>query len=244
MRVLAMAVLTVGLTAPSAFAAVPDAFAKSLDRPVATKIIRAKGDAGEVTCTYYADLMVRESGTETPDPDNATLTPIAKGAPRPACLANAPAGAISVKTEGYALEGRRGGFLIWDASDPNGAIPFMVMNPAGKVLFEDGLSPSLGLKRSGTLAGGVLRLQYTRGYNADCSLVKDAKGCWARLAAAGHVATSIRPLTAPPAACVRAYGKTPHDDPSVVTYTIDMTLDAAGKAAVTSLGPVSCQPTP
>jgi len=246
MRALALAALAAALLLPSAaLAATPDAFAKSLDRPLATKVVKAKGDVSEITCTWYADSMIRESGTDSPDPDNATLVPIAKGAARPACSATPPAGAITLKTEGYGLEGRRAGFLIWDASDPNGGASFLVLDAkSGKQLFEDAISPTLGLRRSATLQNGVLRLQYTRGYNANCSLVKDAKGCWASLVASGAVPRTIPALTAAPASCVAAYRKTPKDDPSVITYTVDMTLDAAGQATLKSTGAVSCQPMP
>ena len=236
----------VGLAAsmPAAAASSPDAFARSLDRPAAIKVVKAAGETSEITCTYYADLMVRETGTDTPDPDNATLVRLTKGAARPPCNARAPSGGIIVKTEGYGLEGRRGGFLIWDATDPNGAIDFMVIDPTGKLLFEDGLSPTPGLSRTATLEGGKLHLRYTHGFNANCSLAKDARTCWASLVAAGKAPKTAPALTAAPASCLKAYGKTARDDPSVITYTIDLTLDAAGKTDVKAYGQVSCQPQP
>lgn len=244
MRALLLAGVIAALAWPCAASATPDAFARSLDRPLATKVVKAKGDAGQITCTYYADLMVRETGTDSPDPDNATLARIAKSATRPACNATAPAGAVTVKTEGYGLEGRRGAFLIWDATDPNGAIDFLVINPAGKLLFEDGLSPTLGLSRSATLESGRLRLKYTRGYNADCSIVENPKGCWAHLVAGGKVPKTMPALASAPTSCLAAYRKTERSDPSVVTYLVDLTVDPAGKTQVLSFGPVSCQPQP
>src|SRR5579871_3642789 len=122
MRALALAAAAAALLAfPHPAAAAPDAFARSLDRALATKVVKAKGDTGQITCTYYADLMVRETGTDSPEPDNASLLTLAHGAARPPCGAAAPKGALSLKSEGYFLQGRRGGFLIWDVADPNGA---------------------------------------------------------------------------------------------------------------------------
>ncbi len=246
MRALLIAAgVAASLALPRLAFAAPDAFAGSLDHPLATKIVRAKGETSEITCTYYADLMVRETGTDSPEPDDATLVTLPHGAARPACSATAPKGAVKVKTEGYALEGRRGGFLIWDVSDPNGAEPFLVMDAkTGRTLFEDGLSPTLRLRRTASLENGKLRLTYTRGFNAPCSLAAKPKSCWASLVAGGKVAKGMPTLTAPPKSCLAAYRKTPADDPSVVTYPVDLTLDAAGKAQIISFGPVSCQPQP
>ena len=231
-----------------AWASAESAFVKSLDRPVATKTVRPKSDAdavGQIACTYYADLMIRESGTDSPDPNDATLVPLAKGAQRPPCGTVGLTGAIALKTEGYALQGRKGGFLIWDVSDPNGAEPFMVMDArTGRVLFEDGMSPSLGLRRTAALQDGVLRLKYTRGVNAPCSMAQDAQSCWSKLVAAGGAPKTMPALTRAPASCLAAYGHTPKDDPSVITYTLDMTLDTSGKATILSTGAVTCQPQP
>ncbi|MFD0938915.1 hypothetical protein ACFQ12_27460, partial [Methylobacterium trifolii] len=47
---------------------------------------KMSGEGKQITCTTYRDLMVRESDTDTPDPENATLVPLANGA-APACAA-------------------------------------------------------------------------------------------------------------------------------------------------------------
>jgi hypothetical protein len=230
-----------------AWASAESAFVKSLDRPTSTKVVHdeSSADLGQITCTYYADLMVRETGTDSPEPNNATLKLLPKGAARPACSAAALAGAVTLKTEGYALQGRKGGFLIWDVSDPNGAEPFMVMEArTGRSMFMDGLSPTPGLRRAATLENGLLHLKYTRGYNAPCSIAQNAQGCWSKIVAAGGAPKSMPALTRAPASCLAAYRHTQADDPSVVTYTVDMTLDAAGKATLLSHGAVSCQPQP
>jgi len=223
------------------------AFSRSLDPPAATKIVKPRsGDdpVGQVTCTYYADLMVRETGTDSPDPADAAMVPLRPGAVRPSCAAT-PAHAIALKTEGYALTGRKGGFLIWDASDPNGAEPFKVIDArSGKVLFEDGVAPALGLRRTASLEHGRLRLTYRRAVNVDCSIVENAGRCWAKLVAAGQAPRSLTPLTQPPKACLAAYRRTPKTDPSILEYALDVTIDAAGRASVNAQGPVGCEPQP
>src|ERR1700722_18320320 len=59
-----------------------------LDRPALVKKVPPRsGDdpVGEITCTWYPDLMVRESGTDTPDPNAAMLVPLPAGGSRPPC---------------------------------------------------------------------------------------------------------------------------------------------------------------
>ncbi len=50
----------------------------------------------------------------------------------------------------------------------------------------------------------------------------------------------------PAAACTAAYrnDKAPADDPSIVTFDTDMTLDLFGRAVVISRGKVGCAPMP
>jgi hypothetical protein len=223
-------------------------FAASLDHTVAVQKIRPNTLYDMIPgtdCTWYADLMVRQTGTASPDPDDATLVPIPSGGKPPGCEPAPGAGAIAVKTAGFAFVGRRGGFLIWDASDPNGAEAFMVMDAgSGKILFSDALSPNPGLARTATLESGVLHLKYTRGYNAACSLVQDTKGCWAKLVAAGAVEASAPPLTQAPASCRAAYKSVDVSDPSVVVFTTEVTVDASGTSTVLSRGPTNCLPQP
>jgi hypothetical protein len=231
----------------SAHADAESRFKASLDHPASVQTLKPASvdDAvGQIDCTWYADVMVRETGTDTPDPSDAILVPINPGAGKPACKPAPGAGAIKVKTEGFALVGRKGGFLIWDATDPNGAEPFMVMNTGGKVLFSDATSPTSGLYRAATLTGGVLHLVYTRGYNAPCSLLQDARGCWAKVTAARVVPPATPPLSLVSTACRAAYKGVGADDPSIIVFTTEVTIDAAGKSAVLSRGAMTCLPMP
>ena len=223
-------------------------FANSLDKPAAVRRVKPKSDAdpvGEITCTYHADVMVRESGVDTPEPADATLIALTRGGRKPPCAAGRIAGGIKLKTEGYALVGRKGPFLVWDVSDPNGAMPFMVMLArGGKTLFEDGLTPALGARRSATLQNGVLRLAYRRGFNAPCSLMQNARACWLKIAAADKAPTAMAPLAKAPPSCRAAYRGVAADDPSIVLYDVDLTLDTSGQVKALARGPASCMPQP
>ncbi|HXQ09569.1 MAG TPA: hypothetical protein VN805_01075 [Caulobacteraceae bacterium] len=237
--------------AGSAAAATPSREARLFDRPAAIKTLPPKSadDAvGQITCTYYAGLMVRETGTDAPDPGAATVLQVAAAAPRPACGRAASPIAIAMKTDGYSLLGRKGPFLVFEASDPNGAVDFLVISASsGATLFEDGKSDRTGL-RAASLVNGVLRLTYTRGLNATCSVVKDGAACWASLAQAGSIPAALGKAPPPVSVCAAAYRKgprpTPADDPSIILYDVATTVDGAGKTNVTVRGPVTCEPMP
>jgi hypothetical protein len=236
------------LAAKPAQAAEASREARLFDPPAAVRTLPPKSSddpIGQITCTYYAARMVRETGTDTPDPGAATV--LGFSSKRPVCGRSASAIAIAMKTDGYSLLGQKGPFLAFDATDPNGAVDFLVIDPAtGKTLFEDGKSDS-GLTAA-SLQGGVLRLRYTRGLNASCSIVQDGAACWAKLAHDGSIPAALGRTAAPVQACKAAYRKgrqpTPADDPSIILYPVETTIDRTGKSEVTVRGPVSCQPTP
>jgi hypothetical protein len=238
------ACLAAMLIAAPAKAAAVSREARLFDPPAAVKSLPPKSSddpVGEVTCTYYAGLMVWESGTDTPDPAAAMLLRFT--GKRPSCARSASAIAIATKTEGYSLLGQKGPFLVFDATDPNGAVDFLVIDPGtGKTLFEDGKSEN-GLT-SVSLKAGVLRLRYTRGLNASCSVVQGGAACWAKLAHDGSIPASLGRTAAPVQACKVAYRKTPADDPSIILYPVETTVDGAAKTQVTVRGPISCEPTP
>ncbi len=72
--------------------------------------------------------------------------------------------------------------MVFQATDPNGAVPFMVIAAAtGKTTYTDGMVEDM--LRSVALAYGVLHLKYTRGANGSCSLVSGGKACWASMVA-------------------------------------------------------------
>jgi hypothetical protein len=237
-----------GLSAPASAASNPES--RLFDRPAEVRTLAPKSaddPVGQITCTYYAGLMVREIGTDTPDPGAATMVAFLNSAHRPTCGRSASPTAIAMKTEGFSLLGRKGPFLVFDATDPNGAVDFVVLAAStGATLFEDGKSDR-GL-RSVALVRGVLRLTYRRGLNAPCSVLKDRVSCWASLAHAGAIPATLGRAPPPVRACAAAYRKGPRpapaDDPSIILYAVTTTVDGSGKAHVTVSGRVTCAPMP
>lgn len=224
-----------------------DRLAAQLDRPVATKTVPAKSDDdpnGQIQCTYYHDFMLRETATDTPDPNDAALIPTVAGAARPGCDAVQHDKQVVLKTEGYSYIGRKERFLLFSDTDPNGAVPFMVLDAdSGKAIFDDGTPADHGIQVV-TLEHGALHLVYTRAFNAPCSLLKDPAGCWSRLVAEGRVP---RDATQPSRdVCIASYREesAPADDPSIVSYAVDTTIDATDQVNVVAHGAIGCAPVP
>ncbi len=217
------------------------------DKPLATRTVPAMTDAeegNELRCTYFRDFLIREKGTDTPAPGAAVIIPVTKTAAQPPCKTAAGA-EIPLKTENFSLVGRKGGYLLFQATDPNGAVPFMVIDAAtGKTIFTDGMVEEQ--LRAVTLANGILHLRYTRGTNGSCSLLSQGKTCWDQMVTEGIVPPELAQSPLPTQACMVSYrrDKAPKDDPSIVTFDVDMTLDLAGKVQVISRGKVGCSPMP
>jgi hypothetical protein len=221
--------------------------ANLFDKPLATQTVLAMSDAeegNELRCTYYKDLLIREKGTDTPAPGAAVIIPVTRAAGRPPCK-TAKGGEIPLQTENYSLVGRKGDYLVFQATDPNGSVPFVVINAtSGKTIYTGGMVEDQ--MRSVTLANGVLHLKYTSGANGSCSLLSGGKTCWDKMVAEGTVPAEVAQAPLPTQACTESYrkDKTPSDDPSVVTFDVDMTLDLSGKMNVISRGKVGCAPMP
>lgn len=223
------------------------AMARLFDKPLATQTVLAKSDAeegNELRCTYYQDFLIREKGTDVPTPAAAVIVPLAKAGARPPCK-TANGATIPLKTENHSLVGRKGGYIIFQATDPNGAVPFIVVDAAsGKTIYTDSMVEDR--MQAVTLTNGILHLKYTRGANGSCSLMSGAQTCWTKLVAEGTVPAEM--ASTPPAsqACTTAYRheKAPADDPSIVSFDVDMTLNSSGKAEVISRGKPACSPMP
>lgn len=219
--------------------------ARLFEHPLSVKRIPPKSETdagGEVICTYYPDLMIRKSGTDSPEPDAATIV---TGA-HPSCTAGQPGGGVALPTQGYSLVGRKGLFVVFSATDPNGAVTFMVLDArSGRVIYQDGTAATRGFHAVG-LEAGALRLRYTRGLNASCSIANDPTGCWAKLVADGKIPPEMARAVPPAQRCAASYKalRAPPDDPSVIVYDVDMTIDAEGKTQVLSRGAVGCEPVP
>lgn len=217
-------------------------------RPLAVKTVPPKSsndEIGELMCTYYPDVMVRETGTDSPAPGAATIIPLADAAHRPGCNTAHVAREVPLKTEGFFLLGRKGPFLFFEAADPYGAVPFSILDAStGRAVFTDGKKDE-GL-HTVALDGGTLRIRFTRSVNGSCSIPQDAPGCWAKMAQEGKIPPRLAQSAPPVQACAASYGKekAPADGPSVIYYDVDMTVDRSGKTTINSLGTVFCEPLP
>jgi hypothetical protein len=237
-------VAAVLLVVAEAYAA--DPLAVQFDHPVAIRKVPPKSSDdpnGQITCTFYRDFMVRESGADTPDPNDATLVPIASAA-RPSCDAAKHGGDVALKTQGFSFIGRKSNFLLFSVTDPNGAIPFMAIDAAdGHIIFQDGTSAEHGMQTV-AVENGSLHLRYTRGFNASCSIMQDAAGCWSRLVSEGKIPSNMAQPALKLCAAPYKAARSPADNPSVISYPVDTVVDAAGHAQTTRRGPVACSPMP
>jgi hypothetical protein len=223
--------------------------ASQLDQPVAVRKVTPKSSDdpnGQLVCTFYQDLMIRESGTDTPAPNAAVVLPLPSGQVRPPCDATHHNGEVALKTEGFSFAGRKDHFLLFSATDPNGAVPFIVLDAgSGRVVFEDGTPAARGLQAI-AVENGALHLRYRRAFNAPCSIMQNAAACWSQLIAAGKLPQSMEKSVPSAKLCAASYKseKAPADDPSIIAYDVETVVDMAGPAQVTPRGPVTCAPVP
>jgi hypothetical protein len=200
----------------------------------------------QIRCTYYSDIMVLETETDQTGPGPATLL---SGLPdNLQCNDKQTLLGLKLATQSFTYEGRRGAFLIFTATDPNGATPFMIINTTGHLLYSDAVwIPGFGedFQTVDALPDGGVHLQFTRGINASCSVLGDAT-CWRKLGKDGSLPKVVSHLAPPTGACHASYvkGKVPSSDPSIIFYKVDMSLSATGKAHVNSRGALGCDPLP
>jgi hypothetical protein len=223
--------------------------AAQFDRPVAVRKVTPKSSDdpnGQLVCTFYQDLMIRESGTDTPAPNASVVLPLPSGQARPACDATHRNSEVALKTEGFSFAGRKDHFLLFSATDPNGAVPFMVLDAGtGRVVFEDATPADRGLQAI-AVDHGSLHLRYRRAFNAPCSIMQNATTCWSQLIATGKLPHSMEQSVPSPQLCAASYKaeKAPANDPSIIAYDVETVVDSAGQAQVTPRGPVNCAPLP
>ena len=237
-----------------AWPAIPHAQAKDsvdreatlLDRPQSVQRVSPKSASdpvGELRCSYYKDLMIRETGTDTPMPGNAALIPLAAGPARPSCTGSA--GELALQTAGFSFLGRKGPFLFFRQTNPNGAVPFMIIDAAdGKPLYHD--SEYGDGFRSIKEAKSSLHLLYTRGVNGACSIYREGAACWAKMMDEGKVPRVMEQSQPSVQLCGTAYRRlnVSADVPSIVYYDVNVTLGRSGKVHVNSRGETNCAPVP
>ncbi len=214
----------------------------AFDAPLSVQTVPPRSDTdpnGQLRCTRYAGLMVRETGTESPAPGAASLI---EGATKPGtCPAALPGNAKPLPTEDYFLAGRKGPFLVFEEADPFGVFTFMVLDAAtGQVLFSDS-HDGRGFSAV-TVEKDTLRLSYTRGVKADCSLLENPAACWPRVQLPPGVASQKPPVEA----CAAAYrtGTAPPNDPSIVLYPAEAAIPRTGAPVTQARGALGCAPMP
>ncbi len=233
------------LLAHPILAAEPTAEEKLFDRPVAVQkldAVEGPHPAEAITCTWYADLMIRETGTDSPGTGPAYVVRPGPAGERPVCRAAATGRDVMLGTDNLFLLGRKGPYLVFEETDANGPEPFFVRHlPEGRQIYTDQTGAGLAAV---SLQGDALRLRYERDYAAPCSLLKDGAACWSRAMREGHFARAVASQP-PPTDCAATYklasGVT-SDMASLIVYEVDMTLTPDGRAAVLSRGRVGCQP--
>jgi hypothetical protein len=226
--------------------------APDFDQPVKTVTV-STSYMSSVTCIYYRDVMIQTLSADLAAPGaGAFILPDHKANALIPCqvVTQLQAGIISVSSQGSEIVfiGRKGRFLILGFSGPAGIQIFDVTS--GRSLFEDGLYGSVGAV---TLKNGVLRMRYSRAVGAQCSLVTDNAGCWAKIVASGALPHGVFVWPPPSEICRKSYSRAfdqiygaarsdnyNYDYPSVVSYAVDLTLDDAGHAVRRPAGPLQC----
>ncbi|WP_331327943.1 hypothetical protein [Methylobacterium fujisawaense] len=195
----------------------------------------------QIACTVYGDLVVRESDTDMPDPEDAALIRLPAGEASDCAAAPGPA-ARKLATGGQRFLGLRAGFLVFEQASTNGMIPFAVLDAAsGRTLSEDTTTYE-GID-SFSVEDDGLRIAFRRRVQADCSIPKQDAACWKRIVREANILELIAALPTPVKACA-AYriGKTPRDADSIVYFPVRLAW--TGSRAVAASGPVQCRPTP
>lgn len=210
------------------------------DKPVSKKVVLAKledNPSGEITCTYFPDLMIKEIGTDSPTPDDAIVVRTAS-AP---CSGPSIADGFTLATKNHSFIGKKGAFLFFGATDPNGAIPFVIIEAAsGKIIYSDGkIDPGF---RSVEIESGKVHIRFRRAFNASCSILKDGASCWSRLLGEGKIPRAMAQSQPTLQACVASYSKLQAQPsvPSMIVYDVDMNLEINGKSQILSRGQPSC----
>lgn len=237
--------IALGLSALAA-APVPDVF----DKPVETKVIRLTDwpfnqPRPKRTCTYYEGFMEKETDLGEIGADKQSVTPIARAAKAPACVAKTMGERFITADnwQGY-FKGAKGEFLFFDDGDGvNGGLPFTVFSAkTGKKLFDD--SRQGATFKAITLMDRALVMRYRRVWLAPCSLMSDAKGCWKKITAATTLPEPARPDCS--ADYRKEIARTPQyaaeirNDPSVIGYDVEARF-AGGKLSIKPLpGRTAC----
>ena len=196
-------------------------------------------------CTYFADMVVRETETDSPAFGPAFLMARLPGTAPPACSGGTGLRETRLNVSSQGLIGRRGGFLFFSSTEAPASEPFEIIRIRdGRSLYKD--TRLAEHMKSVVADGDTLKLTYVRAVDGPCSIPKDGVVCWARIVKQSRFVGAIASQPAPIAACAASYrsSKTELDDPSMVTYDVSLVIGADGKPAILSRGSIGCEPMP
>jgi hypothetical protein len=229
--------------AASLFSALPsfaqDANHGPFDVPTKVDVIKlpveqgAEDSAPAITCSRYAEFMVKEVDKGELGADKLALLP--KDAP----CEETTAGETVIKDDmaGYYMEAK-GNYVFFTTADGyNGGMQFVVIDAkTQKHLFDDSFALDEDVKTA-TIEGTKLTLGFKRVFTADCSLYDDTNGCGDKVKAATGLGKDIAMPDCKPV--YDAYIKDNPDyasdtkaNPSVIIYEASLIYDGT-KAAVT-----------
>lgn len=193
----------------------------------------AEDAAPAITCSRYADFMVKEVDKGELGADKLALLP--KDAP----CEETTAGEIIIKDDmvGYYMEAK-GNYVFFTGSDGyNGGMPFVVIDAkTQKHLFDDSFALDEDVKTA-TVEGSKLTLGFKRVYTADCSLYEDTNGCADKVKTATGLGKDIAMPDCKPIYEIYMkenpdYASDAKTNPSVIIYEATLVYDGS-KAVVT-----------
>ncbi|MFG1343808.1 hypothetical protein V5F59_02845 [Xanthobacter autotrophicus DSM 431] len=233
----ALAAMAGLLLAPALSRAAP-----AFDKPLDVKEVAPKSDSESemAKCTYFVDLMVHEV-FDGPTAKKPRIVPDKAGP----CTLAVPAG-TTVEMEDMILQGRKGPFLLFAYVDAQGAADFAIVQAeTGKVIFKDAMALDPDALRIG-IESGALKLGYLRGINAPCSMLQSNARCWASIVMDGKIPKDMERQIPDGKICTPAYkaAGAPRDNPSILTYPLDVLVSADGTQKELSRGKIGCVPAP
>lgn len=201
----------------------PAAAPKPFDSPRAHRELQLPpdevGNPGTLTCDVFDGFAVKEiARRDTKGAERLSLLPFGPGAP-PRCEAAAARGEVELSDWSGHFAGARSHYAFFDADDgwEAGSTGFAVydVRTGRRVLADAAVGSAADIRIDERR--GELRLRYRRAWRAACSVVQDGDGCWER------IRRELGLRGAAPA-CAAAYSaqRAPADDPTVLTYDVEV----------------------
>ena len=228
-----------------------------LDHPVTEQTLSAPGPEGtpdralKIHCATYPTFMVRDVRVgDDMGTASVSVVPVKPSAPARCSATQSPEAKELPAFGSMSVDGAVGRFLLLTWPDgANGATSFSIFDTVTvRKLYTDTVKLDGFTRFAAGPGGDTLDLGFVRVLNVPCSLVSDGAACWNRFVREAKLPAEIARREPPVQACASAYARTtgpvrvPASDPSVVAYSVPMTLSVAGTTTVQSRGALSCWP--